>query len=129
MKTYFPYDPYNPKPVESERQQVIGGQIRLDHVPKKGTLQIYGYEETDSAVDLLPAQFYCNYSEDTLYRDANRTVFFWHGRSGQYVTCSYMAVASPVTADDMNEISARLTALETSLTDMQNRLTRLEAKT
>lgn len=119
MKTYYPYDPYNPKPITSEVQQVIGGQIRLDHVPKKGTLQIYGYDEAESAVDLLPAQFYCHYADDTLYRDANRTVYFWHGRSGQYVTCSYMAVASPVTAEDMNEINERLTSLEARVAKLE----------
>lgn len=126
MKEYFPYDPYNPKPVESERQTVIGGQIRLDHVPKKGTLQIYGFEEVDSALDILPAQFYCHYSDDTLYRDANRTVYFNRGHSGQTVTCSYMAVASPVTAEDMNEIESRLSALERSFEDLIYRVGRLE---
>ena len=126
MKNYFPYDPYNPKPVESERQKIIGGQIRLDHVPKKGTLQIYGFEEVDSALDILPAQFYCNYSDDTLYRDANRVVYFYRGHSGQTVTCSYMAVASPVTADDMNEIEERLSTLEKSYEDLLYRISKLE---
>lgn len=126
MKEYFPYDPYNPKPVESEQQKVIGGQIRLDHVPKKGTLQIYGFEEVDSALDILPAQFYCNYSEDTLYRDANRTVYFNRGHTGQTVICSYMAVASPVTADDMNEIESRLAALEKNYEELLLRVAKLE---
>lgn len=126
MKEYFPYDPYNPKPVESERQKIIGGQIRLNHVPKKGTLQIYGFEEVDSALDILPAQFSCNYSDDTLYRDANRVVYFYRGHSGQTVTCSYMAVASPVTADDMNEIETRLSTLEKSYEDLLYRVSKLE---
>lgn len=126
MKEYFPYNPYDPKPVESEQQKIIGGQIRLDHVPKKGTLEIYGFEEVDSALDILPAQFFCNYSDDTLYRDANRIVYFYRGHSGQTVTCSYMAVASPVTADDMNEIERRLSTLEQKYDDLAAHVAKLE---
>ena len=126
MKEYFPYNPYNPKPVESEQQKVVGGQIRLDHVPKKGTLQIYGFEEVNTALDIQPAQFFCSYSDDTLYRDANRIVYFNRAHTGQTVICSYMAVASPVTADDMNEIETRLTELERSHQDLLYRVAKLE---
>jgi len=104
MKTYYPYDVDSTVAIEGEEHRVIGGQIRLDHIPKEGTLEVRGFVEGVDASNLTANQFYCNYRKDTLYREANRIVYFYKGRSGQNVYCSYIAIGSPVTADDMNEI-------------------------
>ena len=138
MKTYFPYDPSNPQLVEAEEHTIVAGQIRLDHVPIEGTLTIRGFVEATSASNLQSNEFYCNYRKDTLYREANRLVYFWRGRSGQVVFATYKAAGSPVTADDMNEIKAfmesagkNISDASTAQTNLQNQLVtaRNEART
>lgn len=105
MKKFFPYDPSNPVAVEGEEHKIIHGQIRLDHVPLDKSIEVRGFRAANSAANLQSNEFFCNYRADTLYREANRLVYFWSGRSGQTVYVSYQAVASPITADDMNEVS------------------------
>ena len=105
MKTYYAYDLESIVAIQGEEHRIIGGQIRLDHIPKEGTLEVRGFVEGSDASNLTANQFYCNYRKDTLYREANRIVYFYKGRSGQTVYCSYIAIGSPVTADDMNEIN------------------------
>ena len=113
MKKYFPYDITGSVAIEGEEHTIVHGQIRLDHVPLEGSIEVRGFREGRSVATLQTNEFYCNYRADTLYREANRIVYFWTGRSGQNV--SYRAVASPVTADDMNEIESRLTGAEKRL--------------
>ncbi len=109
MKTFYPYDPTNPVAVEGEAHKIIHGQIRLDHVPLESSIEVRGFRPAQSAANLQSNEFFCSYRADTLYREANRIVYFWAGRSGQQVYVSYQAVASPITADDMNEIGKHLT--------------------
>lgn len=104
MDTYFPYDPDNPQAVSAERHEIDKGMIRLRHIPKAGSLVIDGFTETDNPLNIQSNQFFCYYAADRLYREANRLVYFNRGLHGQRVTCSYLAVGTPVTADDMNEI-------------------------
>lgn len=115
MKKFFPYDPTNPVAVEGEAHKIIHGQIRLDHVPLESSIEVRGFRPAQSAANLQSNEFFCSYRADTLYREANRLVYFWAGRSGQTVFVSYQAVASPITADDMNEIGQHLTASEKRL--------------
>ena len=115
MKKYFPYDITGSVAIEGEEHTIVHGQIRLDHVPLEGSIEVRGFREGRSVATLQTNEFYCNYRADTLYREANRIVYFWTGRSGQKVYVSYRAVASPVTADDMNEIESRLTGAEKRL--------------
>lgn len=115
MKTFYPYDPTNPVAVEGEAHKIIHGQIRLDHVPLESSIEVRGFRPAQSAANLQSNEFFCSYRADTLYREANRIVYFWAGRSGQQVYVSYQAVASPITADDMNEIGKHLTDSEKRL--------------
>lgn len=115
MKTFFPYNPTNPVAVEGEAHKIIHGQIRLDHVPLESSIEVRGFRPAQSAANLQSNEFFCSYRADTLYREANRIVYFWAGRSGQQVFVSYQAVASPITADDMNEIGEHLTNSEKRL--------------
>ena len=95
--------------------KIIHGQIRLDHVPLESSIEVRGFRPAQSAANLQSNEFFCSYRADTLYREANRIVYFWAGRSGQLVYVSYQAVASPITADDMNEIGEHLTNSEKRL--------------
>ena len=113
MKKYFPYDITGSVAIEGEEHTIVHGQIRLDHVPLEGSIEVRGFRERRSVATLRTNEFYCNYRSDTFY--PNRVVYFWTGRSGQKVYVSYRAVASPVTADDMNEIESRLTGAEKRL--------------
>lgn len=107
METYYPYDIDNPQAV-TERLIIKDGLIILRHIPKAGTLQIEGFTEVNSPVNLQSNQFFCYYAADSLYRESNRLVYFYRGLSGQRVTCHYGAVGTPIIADDMNEIKAHL---------------------
>lgn len=118
MKKYFPYDLQNPQPVSGEVHQIIGGRIRLDHIPVADTLTIVGFVAADSASHLQRHEFYCNYSADTYYRESNRIVYFAATNNGAQVICSYMACGSPVTADDMNEIKAFMENASESFADV-----------
>lgn len=115
MKKYFPYDITGSVAIEGEEHTIVHGQIRLDHVPPEGSIEVRGFREGRSVATLRTNEFYCNCRSDTFYREANRVVYFWTGRSGQKVYVSYRAVASPVTAGDMNEIESRLTGAEKRL--------------
>lgn len=107
MQTYYPYNIDDPQLV-TEQLIIKDGMIILRHIPKAGTLIIDGFKEVDSPINLQSNEFFCYYSADSLYREANRLVYFYRGLSGQRVTCHYGAVGTPITADDMNEIKAHL---------------------
>ena len=108
METYFPYNVDNPQTVTGERHEIKDGMIRLRHIPKAGTLHIDGFTEVNSPVNLQSNQFFCYYAADSLYREANRLVYFYRGLGGQRVTCNYLAIGTPITAEDMNEIKEHL---------------------
>lgn len=136
MKKYFPYELTKPAAVEDEQHQIVAGQIRLDHIPIEGTLTIRGFVEATSAANLQTNEFYCNYRRDTLYRESNRIVYFYRGRSGQVVYASYSAAGSPVTADDMNEIKDFMEAstknfadASTAQTNLKNQFVNLQNET
>lgn len=107
MQTYYPYNIDEPQPV-TEQLIIKDGMIILRHIPKAGTLTIDGFTEVFSPVNLQSNQFFCYYAADSLYREANRLVYFYRGLSGQRVTCHYGAVGTPIIADDMNEIKAHI---------------------
>lgn len=138
MRTFFPYNLLSTQVVELEPHKIIGGKIRLDHIPKEGSLTVRGFIEASSAANLQSNEFFCSYRADSQYREANRLVYFYSGRSGQTVYCSYIAVGTVVTADDMNEIGEFMKAADKnfsrhdeSLTALKNTIveTRNEART
>ena len=118
MKKFFPYDLTNPKGVIGESHKIIGGQVRLLHIPIENSISIPNFVEASSAAALQLNEFFCHYSKDTQYREANRILFFNRALNGQTVFISYLACGSPVTADDMNEIGDRLDALESNFKDI-----------
>ena len=138
MRTFFPYNLQSTQVVELEPHKIIGGKIRLDHIPKEGSLSVRGFIEGKSASNLQSNEFFCSYRVDTQYREANRLVYFYSGRSGQTVYCSYIAIGTVVTSDDMNEIGDFMKAADKnfsrhdeSLTSLKNTIveTRNEART
>lgn len=126
MKKYFPYDLSNPQPVAGELHRIVNGQIRLEHIPVEGTLEIHGYIEAKSATHLQANEFFCNYSRDTNYREANRIVWFSTTRNNNQVSCAYMACGSPVTADDMNEIGDFMAQTSEQLTETNDAFANLK---
>ena len=128
METYFPYNIDDPQPV-TEQLIIDNGLIRLRHIPKAGTLTIDGFTEVDSPINLQSNEFFCYYSADSLYREANRLVYFYRGLSGQRVTCRYGAVGTPIIAEDMNEIKAHLDAGDATVpADIVERLDNLNSE-
>ena len=126
MKKYFSYDLSNPQPVAGELHRIVNGQIRLEHIPAEGTLEIQGYVEAKSATHLQANEFFCNYSRDTNYREANRIVWFSTTRNNNQVSCAYMACGSPVTADDMNEIGDFMRRTTDTLTETNDAFANLK---
>ena len=126
MKKYFSYDLSNPQPVAGELHRIVNGQIRLEHIPVEGTLEIQGYVEAKSATHLQANEFFCNYSRDTNYREANRIVWFSTTRNNNQVSCAYMACGSPVTADDMNEIGDFMRRTTDTLTETNDAFANLK---
>ena len=106
METYLPYNP-NATQKKSESAQITNALITLRHIPKQGSIVINNFTESSSA---QPAQgsFFCNYSADTFYRDANRTIIFNAADNNRVVDIEYIAVGTPFTADDANEIKEHL---------------------
>lgn len=126
MKKFFPYNPASTQVIELEAHKIVGGKIRLNSIPKEGSLTVRGFVEAQSAAHLQSNEFFCSYRADTQYREANCLVFFYAGRSGQTVYCSYITVGTVVTADDMNEIGDFMTAANKNFDD--NKLTHTELK-
>lgn len=126
MKKYFSYDLSHPQPVAGELHRIVNGQIRLEHIPVEGTLEIQGYVEAKSATHLQANEFFCNYSRDTNYREANRIVWFSSTRNNNQVSCAYMACGSPVTADDMNEIGDFMRRTTDTLTETNDAFANLK---
>ena len=138
MKNFYPYNLQSAQTVELEPHKIVGGKIRLNHIPKEGSLNVRGFVEAKNASNLQSNEFFCSYRADSQYREANCTVYFWSGRSGQTVYCSYIAIGTIVTADDMNEIGDFINAAnknfskhDDSLTNLKNLIveTRNEART
>ena len=106
MVLYHEYNPNSTVRVE-ETLTIKGAKAFLRHIPKQASIVIDGFAEVDS---LLPQvnQFSCQYSLDSIYRDANRVLNFNAANNGQSITVSYIAVGTVFTADDANEIKAHL---------------------
>lgn len=105
MVTYLPYDPNSTIRVE-EQIQVADNKAFLRHIPKEGSIQIDGFTEVDGAP--IGNQFFCDYATDTLYRDANRVIRFHGVNDFTFLTVSYIAIGTVITADDMNEIKTHM---------------------
>lgn len=106
MVLYYPYNQTSTVRVE-ETLTVANRKIFLRHIPKKGSVVIEGFAETDS-VNPAINQFSCQYSTDSSYRDANRVLNFNAIHNGEEFFISYIAVGTVLTAEDMNEIKAHL---------------------
>lgn len=119
MKLFFPYDTEKPSTVIGEEHTVVGGKIRLLHIPLKDSLVINGFAQASNrAVNI--GEFYCNFRPDSAYREADRVVYFHPNHNFQTVTVSYKAVGSPVTAEDMNEIRDFMIQTQNELARLRN---------
>ena len=108
METYYPYSLDNPVSIGGEVHTIKNGQIRLRHTPAEHSITIAGFTESTSPAGLQANQFYCYYARDSLYRDANRILYFSTVRNGATVSVNYKAVGTVFTADDANEIRAHM---------------------
>lgn len=106
MIRYLPFNPDSTVRV-SETVHISGGKAFLRHIPKKGSVVIDGFLETDSVMPQAN-QFSCLYATDSMYRDANRVLNFNKTHNGQDISVSYVAIGTVITADDMNEIKAHI---------------------
>ena len=100
---------YNPESTTriSETATVINGKILLRHIPKPDSIQINGFVETAS-YNVRPNQFRCHYSEETWYRETDRTIYFNPTHNGEVLNISYIVVGTVLTTDIWNEIKAHL---------------------
>ena len=106
MVEYFPYD-VNSTQTVTETATIANNRIQLRYVPKKGSITIAGYSESSTAAPAI-GRFFCDYANGTAYRESNRLLIFNATNNGETVTVNYIAVATPVTAADMNEIREHL---------------------
>ena len=106
MQYYYKYDPNSNNNV-SEKLTIADSQVTLRHIPKKGSVSINNFTETNS---LTPKKgyFYINYATGSQYRDSDRLIHFNSADNNKSVTVSYIAVGTPVTAADMVEIKNHL---------------------
>ena len=107
MKTYYPYDAANPKPIYGEQHTIQDGRILLDHIPYVNSIVIAGFKQTLSVV-VQPGQFRCNYDTEDFYREADCTVYFNQQHDGESVSVDYLQVGTILIADDLNEVKAHL---------------------
>ena len=119
MTHYYPYDMANPVDITNEEHVVTNGQIRLRHVPLANSIIISGMVEKSTPNALQFNEFYCWYSEDSLYRDSNRLVYFNALKNNSTVRVSYKAVGTVVTADDMNEIKLHMENTDAQFVNVQ----------
>lgn len=112
MKNYLPYCPENPVQIRDEIHEILDGQIWLEHVPLKDSLQIADFVQFDKLSNLTQNGFYIDYKADDRYLTATGIVYFLPTHEGRKVSCSYLAVGTLVTASDLNEIRERLERLD-----------------
>ena len=106
MKKFYPYDPNSTERI-TETATIEDAIVLLNHIPKKDSIQIDGFNET-SSINLTANQFRCDYSLNTQYREANRILHFNSENDGRTISISYIVVGSPILADTMNEIKDHL---------------------
>ncbi len=106
MTHYYPYD-VNSTVTVTESFTIKNAQITLRHIPKPSSIVISGFTET-SSVNVQAGHFFCNYSDGTQFRDANRIVCFNPADNNKSVTVNYVAIGTVFTADDANEIKAHM---------------------
>ena len=104
METYHPFNPKSTILVE-ESFTIEDAQVTLRHVPKKNSIHIDGFTETDYPTP-EPNQFFCDYADD--YRFSSRILVFNPQNDNQEINVSYIAVGTVITSNDMNEIKAHL---------------------
>ena len=106
MIHYYPYNPFSEE-IVTETLTIDEGRVQLRHIPQQNSIFIQGFSETQS-VNILPHQFRCDYSLDTMYREANRILYFNSIHNGTEISITYNAVGTVFTADDANEIKNHL---------------------
>lgn len=126
VKLYFPYDLENPQTVIGEPHRIIAGKIRLEHVPLDGSIEIAGFSAAKSRARLLSNEFFCEYRADTLYREANRVVYFHPDNNFRTVYVSYKAVGTPFTAEDANEIRNFIAETRTAIEELRTAVAELK---
>lgn len=127
MKIYFPYDIENPQTVIGEPHRIVSGKIRLLHVPLDGSIEIAGFTAAKSRARLLSNEFFCEYRADTLYREANRIVYFNADNNFRTVYVSYKAVGSPFTCEDANEIREFMAESRAAIDELRAAVAELKA--
>ena len=119
MKLFFSYDVENPSDVIGEEHQIVGGKIRLLHIPLANSIVINGFQQVNRRT-VSAGEFFCNYRADSAYREADRIVYFHANHNFQTISVSYKAVGTPVTADDMNEIRDFMSETRNELARLRN---------
>jgi hypothetical protein len=104
LPIFHDHNPSNPWTVTNEQHTVdSNGQIRLTYAPKKGTVVISGFTETQSTSPGL-TEFYIDYQDATDYRTAQQIVQFSLSQAATVISVSYSGVSQTVTAEHMNTI-------------------------
>jgi len=98
------YDPNNPFTPPAKTYTVGGdGKVRLDYIPKKGTVTITDYTETTNPMPGA-GQFYIDYQDNTQYKMAMGYVVFAVSAAGQQVAPSYQAVGQLLWAEHLEVV-------------------------
>ena len=107
MYAAYPYDLSSTERVE-ETVTVADAKIFLRHIPKKNSIVIDGFTETQAAV-VPQNHFRCDYEDEkSWYRDANRILYVNAAHNGQTLSVSYVAIGTVLTAAIWNEIKRHL---------------------
>ena len=107
MDAYYPYNPDSTQAVQ-EATTLTSTILKLRYIPKEASVRIMGFIETNSLV-VSQGHFRVDYfgaSGD--YRDSSRCIYFNEADIGRTVNVEYVAVGTPVTAADMNEIKLHM---------------------
>ena len=107
MDAYYPYNPDSTQAVQ-EATTLTSTTLQLRYIPKEASVRIMGFVETNSLV-VSQGHFRVDYfgaSGD--YRDSSRCIYFNEADIGRDVNVEYVAVGTPVTAADMNEIKLHM---------------------
>lgn len=104
--THYPFNIFSVERIE-ETYMVEDGLIELNHIPKYRSVEIEGFNETDS-ISLQINQFRVDYSLDTYYRESPRLLHFNPKNNGKELKISYIVCGTPIFARTMNEIKSHL---------------------
>lgn len=119
MPVFRDFNINSPFPISNKTYTIdSSGLIRLDYIPKKGTVVITGYEETTESSPTA-TQYFVDYQDITGYKTAQGYVKFHKSKTGVTVTPSYMGLGTIVWADHMNGVRGHIDNDSTHLTSAE----------